>query len=246
MGALNESATLPKLLTEIERIFGHDVEVIVVDDGSTDGTRDRISEIIGTGFPLRPIYNGSPQTLARALSQGLAASRTEYVIFMDADLQHPPEMLPSILARLREGNDLVIASRYVQGGTAGERTPIRGLISRVACGITQISLASARSIRDPISGFFGVRVGSLIDIPQAPKGFEFLLPVLVSVNSLEPKVVEVPYHFMPRVEGESKIVTGVSFIARFLSQLIFVKRLEREQRRRVRANVSLVNSNSTV
>ena len=224
IATLNEVGSMPSLLQSIGRIFGQSVSILIVDDGSTDGTREYLGAAVQAYPNLSVVLNGQAVTLAKAQAQGLELCTTEYVVFMDGDLQHPPEVLPRILNKLREGFDIVIASRYVHGGSVQSRPPLRGIISRVACLMARLTLANAREIRDPLSGYFGVRRSMAVDTQAVPRGFELLLFVLASCSKR--RVVEVPYVFERRANGESKIVRGVDFARIFLSQLLADKKIE--------------------
>ena len=224
IATLNEVGSMPSLLQSIVRIFGQSISILVVDDGSTDGTREYL-ESAAQAYPnLSAVLNDQVLTLAKAQAQGLRLCTSEYVVFMDGDLQHPPEVLPRILGKLREGFDLVIASRYVHGGSIKSRPLLRGIISRVACLMARLTLANARKIRDPLSGYFGVRRNIAMDTQRVPRGFELLLFVLASCGKR--RVVEIPYVFQERANGESKIVRGVDFARIFLSQLLADKKIE--------------------
>lgn len=229
LGVLNEVDSLPRVAEGILRELGSNTRIVIVDDGSTDGTREWISQAIRAGKPITPVYNSAPQTLSRALSQGLGFVTTDLAIFMDADLQHPTTVLRDVIGALREGNGLVVASRYLPGASPGARSPIRGLISRVACAAAKLAVPESRLLSDPVSGFFGLRVASLEDVPRAPRGFEFLLSVLGSLDVVRTKVVEIPYTFGERHAGRSKIVQGVTFAALFLSQLLELRRARYRQ-----------------
>lgn len=229
IATLNEVGSIPALLQSIAGIFGQSISILVVDDGSTDGTRGYL-EAAAKAYPnLSVVLNDQPLTLAKAQAQGLGLSTTEYVVFMDGDLHHPPEFLPRILDKLREGFDIVIASRYIHGGSTKMRPPLRGIISRVACLIARLTLANAREIRDPLSGFFGVRRNIVLDTRGAPSGFELLLFVLAGCGKR--RMVEIPYVFEGRTNGESKIVRGVNFARIFLSQLLADKKIELNRNR---------------
>lgn len=224
IATINERRNLPKLLQEIDNSIYPLPNIVVVDDGSTDGTREYLQELSRIRPGFQAILNDQKGTIARAHAQGFLASRTPYVAFMDADLQHPPELLVSMFARLRSGYDVAVGSRYLPGGSPGGRDPIRGVISRAACLIAKAVLVNGRRLSDPISGFFAIRKDMFPAAKDLQRGYETLFYVLCSSN--KPKIVEVPYSFRLRASGSSKVVRGLGFVPTFLSALINAKRYE--------------------
>src|SRR3954469_16696101 len=133
--ALNEAANLPALAERINAALrGTSYELIVVDDGSTDGTPDVCAALAGR-FPLQLIVRPDPQAgLSGAVLEGFARARGDVLVVMDADLQHPPERVPALLAALdAPGVDVAIGSRYAAGGTTATRWGVlRRVNSRLA------------------------------------------------------------------------------------------------------------------
>lgn len=133
---------------------------------------------------------------------------------MDADLQHPPETLPRLIARLRQnGAEIVIASRYVPGGGVSNWSAARRLVSRIARGISNAALPGLlRRVSDPMSGYFVMRRSVLAHANLHPIGYKILLEILVKGEySL---VTEVPFIFAIREQGRSKtrLRTGLKFL----------------------------------
>ena len=122
---------------------------------------------------------------------------------MDADLQHPPELIPRMLAAADAGADLVVASRYVSGGSAGGLAGLsRHLVSRAAGAAARVLFHEARQSTDPLSGFFLCRRRLIDGIEFRPVGFKILLELLVCVPGM--RVVDVPLRFQARAAGSSK------------------------------------------
>jgi len=118
-------------------------------------------------------------------------ARGQYVCVMDADLQHPPELIPVLLGEAARGADLVVASRYAPGGShEGLGTPVRRLVSREATVLARLLFKEARQSSDPLSGYFFCRRALIDGIEFRPVGFKILLELLVCVPDL--RVVDVP------------------------------------------------------
>jgi dolichol-phosphate mannosyltransferase len=224
LATLNERENLAILLSEIASVLPELPEIVVVDDGSMDGTREFIRAVANRHPEIRVVLNDCPQTIARAHEQGLRASTASFLIFMDADLQHPPSAIPSMVARLSSGFDVVIGSRYMPGGHTGSRTPIRGLISRSAGFMARLLLGNLRGVSDPNSGFFGVRRGAVVLDHDSPRGYYTLMFLLARMN--HPRIAEVPYSFRERGSGESKVLNGLAFPFVYAIQLLTARRLE--------------------
>lgn len=236
LATINERENLTCLLGQIRSLAGPEPELVIIDDGSLDGTREVILSAAQMDPRVRYVFNGAPRTIVGAHLQGIALSSTEYIIFMDSDLQHPADLIPPILNRLKQGYDVVVASRYKLGGSSGTRSPLRGLISRVATVMARLAVQNARGLSDPVSGFFGVRREIFGPLDGALRGFETLLFVLAAADN--PKVAEIPYCFRERGKGDSKVLRGWTFVRVFLAQLLAAKRLEQGIRRTNRGATS--------
>ncbi|SCX47149.1 dolichol-phosphate mannosyltransferase [Klenkia marina] len=200
----NESATVVELLRRVDAaVGGPRTEVVVVDD-STDGTADLAREV---GSTLRSdvvvIHRDQPTGgLSGAVVAGLRAARGAQCAVMDADLQHPPEDLPRLLAALDDA-DVAVASRYTAGGGAdGLSSWLRHGVSRVTTLVTRAMFPTRlRACTDPMTGFFALD-RSRVDLAELrPKGFKILLEILVRRRR---SVAEVPFTFGPRRAGTSK------------------------------------------
>lgn len=224
LATLNERENLPRLLERLWAVSLPTFEVIVVDDGSTDGTREFLIAAARSEPRLRLRWHEGKQTTLRAQCQGIAESRGELVIVMDADLQHPPEVVPAMVKALSDGAALVVGSRYAQGGTAGPRDGVRATISRGAEITAKIFLSEARPLTDPVSGLFGFRREVFRPLNPAWRGYKLLLFLLVMARGR--RVDEVGFRFEPRGSGASKVTQNSRFIRFFLTELLLAKRLE--------------------
>jgi dolichol-phosphate mannosyltransferase len=146
---------------------------------------------------------------------------------MDADLQHPPDNLNDIYEKLKEGYDIVVASRYTDGGSPGNRKPLRGLILSVADVLAKTYIRNARNTTDPLSGFFGFKKELRLNIDER-RGYKTLLFLIASNPNA--KIGEIPYTFVERESGESKIFSGLDFMGIYLTELVLIKRVELRSR----------------
>ncbi|MEM2486949.1 MAG: polyprenol monophosphomannose synthase, partial [Candidatus Bathyarchaeia archaeon] len=157
--------------------------------------------------------------LGSAVLDGIKLSEACFVAVMDADLQHPPELLPEMYEKLKQGYVLVVASRYVEGGRIDGWSFRRKLVSKCATKLAHLLLPSARKVKDPLSGFFMIRRNIVENNLLNPRGFKILLEILVKANP--GPVAEVPYAFNTRRRGRSKldfreIVSYVILLLRFM------------------------------
>jgi len=146
----NEAENIGELIERIETsLKGLDFEVIVVDDSSPDGTAE-IAEELGRAYRnVKVIKRPRKMGLASAALEGMREAKYRLIAVMDADLQHPPELLPKLLERAKEGYDIVIASRYVKGGGVEGWSLWRRLISRGATLLAHALFLETRKVKDP-------------------------------------------------------------------------------------------------
>jgi len=203
----NEAASIQDVLkraSDVLRATGEEFELIVVDDLSPDGTAESAQALTGE-LPVRVVRRPRRSGLALAVVDGWKAARGDVLGVMDADLQHPPEVLASLVASLRNGNaDLVIASRSGAGGGTADWSRRRRLTSWVAMHVAACVLPwTLAEVHDPMSGMFLVRRRALQGVRLAPAGYKILLEVLAKGRYRE--LTEVSYMFGPRGRGNSKL-----------------------------------------
>jgi dolichol-phosphate mannosyltransferase len=194
--ALDEAASLRELLPELRAALermGLSFEIVVVDGGSTDDTR-HVIESSGATF-LRQSQRG----YGNALAEGFAAARGDYVLTMDADYSHEPSFVANLWAA-RETADVVIASRYVRGGSA-EMSLLRALLSRVLNRVYRSILDL--EYRDLSSGFRLCRMSALAAVDPAGRDFDYLPELLVLLFTQGYRIREVPFRYRPRKKGRS-------------------------------------------
>src|SRR6185436_7571683 len=204
----NEAGNIEPLLMRIHQaVKGIAVEVVFVDD-STDETPDVIRKL-QDWFPLPIKLIARPADrrkngLGGAVVEGFQAAQGTWMGVMDADLQHPPEMIPRLLRQAqRNGSDIVMGSRLAPGGDSSSLGMTRNLISHVFAWTTRLAFPQRLwKVTDPLTGFFLTRRAALKVAELKPDGFKILLEILVSHPDL--KVTEVPIQFGHRNAGESK------------------------------------------
>lgn len=203
----NERDNVPRLLDAIRAaLAGVDYELVFVDN-STDGTHHLLIEAAQGDGRLTVLRPTRRRDLASAVVEGLQHSRGEVLAVIDADLQHPPALLPTLLARLQSADaDIVVGSRYLPGAGRPGLSTARRLISQVTRRLARLLLRGARRSTDPLSGFFALRRAVIEDVTLRPVGFKILLEILV--RGRYTRVEEVPFVFVERAGGRTKATIG--------------------------------------
>ena len=212
----NESPNIAELVARISDATANvDAEIIFVDDSSDDTPQVILKVGTVARLPVRMIHRNTPLGgLAGAVLEGLAASDGEWCIVMDGDLQHPPEMIPILLAAAAsEHADVIVASRNVDGGSSsGLAGAFRHIVSTAANLLTRAMFpVRLQNCTDPMTGFFAVRRAAIDVSVLQPRGFKILLEILAR-NTVT--VVEEPFVFGERRVGVSKadFRQGISFV----------------------------------
>lgn len=201
---LNEANTIKgtilQVLSEFERskING---QVLVVDDYSDDGTIRVVDDLIPwMQGHLDIIVRKENHGLSQSVAEGFGKADADIIIIIDADGQHPADKIPQLYQKIIEGNDIAIASRYIEGGEAQKNGAFRWVLSS---GATFIARVFFPNITDPGSGFFAIRRKVIEGAPLKPVGFRMLFEILG--KGYWEKVVEIPYKVRDRTRGESKL-----------------------------------------
>lgn len=212
-------------------LAGEDFEILYVDD-STDDTPERVSRIAAVDPRVRLLHRTEGRGLATAVVAGVGIARGDLVAVIDGDLQHPPEILPELLAAMRSSNaDVIVPSRYIPGGDPGGLSLPRRLLSLAGRALAQFLLTEARLTTDPMSGFFVARrsVAKRL-VGSEPLGFKILLEMLVR-GGPHLRVHEVPYRFASRTHGQSKL--GWKTQVEYGHQVLGLMLLGKDNRRQV-------------
>lgn len=198
---LNESENIDLLLTRIyaQNLSPDTFEIIFVDDGSTDGTPDKIRA--WNRHQVRLIERREKPDLIASILAGATAAKSDVIVVMDADLSHPPEQVPALVAPIiNDTHDVVIGSRYIAGGSS-ENWPLhRQLLSRIGC----LAAQPICDVKDATSGFFAFRRKLADNIPNQAYGYKILLELLVA-NHGKIRIEEIPICFHDRTHGSSKL-----------------------------------------
>jgi dolichol-phosphate mannosyltransferase len=207
----NEHEALPGTLRRL-RAACPDVDVLVADDASPDGTGDLADRLAAEDGHLHVLHRGGKQGLGAAYRAGFAwGLERDYALLveMDADGSHRPEELPALLAAAREA-DLVIGSRWVPGGAVVNWPLSRKLISRGGSAFSRFVLGL--SVRDVTAGYrvYRARVLREIDLDRVDSvGYGFQVDMSFRTARAGFRIVEVPITFVERVLGVSKMSGGI-------------------------------------
>lgn len=232
----NESENISKLIEAIKDNLPYDIftEIIVVDDNSPDGTgrivENYVQDVVRIknrsirhdpennlksddnigNCLIKVIHRPNKRGLISAILQGIESSTGQNILIMDADFSHPPETIPRLIDELlQDPNCIVIASRYISGGSIMGWPYKRRILSSGAAKIARHSLKVC-NVKDPMSGFFALPRHVIKNIHFNTRGYKLLLELLVKVNE-SIRVKEIPYTFTDRKSGESKLDFNVVF-----------------------------------
>jgi dolichol-phosphate mannosyltransferase len=218
----NERDNVTTLYRQLESaLAGVAWEVIFVDDNSPDGTSDVVRGLALQDLRVRCIRRIGRRGLSGACIEGILASSAPCAAVIDADLQHDATQLPVMLALLQSGEaELVIGSRYIEGGSADSFNKQRAGVSALA---TEVAKRALRvEIADPMSGFFMIRRDRFEQLaPQlSTQGFKILLDIVATAQG-QLRTREIPYSFGSRLHGESKLdsMVALDFLGLVLAKL---------------------------
>jgi len=204
----NERENIKILISRIRKAldkYNASYEIIIVDDDSPDGTGQLAEQLAKQYGNIKVIHRPTKMGLATATLNGIKHAKGDIIAVMDADLQHPPELLPKLHQAILKGNDIAIASRYIEGGKIEGWSLKRKIVSKGAITLAHIFLPQTRKIKDIMSGYFALRKELIKNTKLNPTGYKILLEIVAKTKPA--KVVEIPYTFKPRIKGKSKLST---------------------------------------
>lgn len=202
---VNEAENLPTLFDRIRDAMSQvdlAYEIIVVDDDSEDGTADVVARFSETDPRIRLLVRRGQRGLAGAVIHGWQHTDADLLGVIDADLQHPPELMPLLIAAINEGHDLAVASRYTNGNGTNGWNAARYAVSRLGTLVSMPLQRRGIRVKDPLSGYFVVRRECIDGLRLQPAGFKILLEILVRARLTS--VIEIPFQFGSRYAGTSK------------------------------------------
>jgi dolichol-phosphate mannosyltransferase len=208
----NERSNVAELARRLDAcLVGIRWEAIFVDDNSPDDTAESVRALSRDDARIRVVHRIGRRGLSTACVEGMLASSAPYLAVMDADLQHDEALLPVMFAELRKGElDIVVASRYVAGGSLGEWGADRARMSKFATFLSRLVVKA--DLKDPMSGFFMLRRQVLQEaaLRLSGIGFKILLDIFASVPR-PLRFRELAYTFRNRFSGESKLDSFVAW-----------------------------------
>ncbi len=210
----NERKNIGILIPQIEEVFkkinNHDMNILVVDDNSPDKTADIVKKIqkkYDNIYLLIDRRNGLGSAYLRGFDHAINKLKADVVFMMDADLSHPPKLIPDFMRCIDDGYDLVIGSRYIKEGATPDWSIRRRLISRGGNFFVRV-IGGLYKVHDCTSGFRAIRVSVLRSINRKhlnTKGYAFLSTLLYELLSLGAKAKEIPLVFYDRRYGQTKL-----------------------------------------
>ena len=198
-----EESNIRNIITEVDAVFKRNNlkgEILVIDDNSPDGTISIVNEIKKTTPNVNLIVRLADRGLSQSVVKGFVHASSDILVVIDADLSHPPSLIPAMYTGIMEGNDIVIGSRYMEGGGI-RKWPIKRHI--ISLGATFLGRLLFPDVLDPVSGFFAVRKSVVAKAPLKPHGYKILLEVLGKGTWEKDK--EIPFEFVDRKIGSSKL-----------------------------------------
>lgn len=211
----NEAENIGELLRTIQRNLNYyDIswEILVVDDNSPDGTKDIVQSFEAEN--IRILVRLNDKGLSQSVVHGFKNANSDICVVMDADFSHPPQQIYKLYKEIKENNaDISIGCRYMPGGNIKGWGLDRTIISWGATALARILFPC---IRDPGSGFFAIRKQILDGADLRPSGYKILIEILGKCKY--EKVIEIPFKFINRKSGSSKL--GKQQISEFIVQMI--------------------------
>ena len=209
----NERENLPRMIEALQGVLRDGDRVLVIDDNSPDGTGE-LADALAAAHPFVDVlHRERKEGLGRAYIAGFRralAGDAELVLEMDCDFSHDPADVPRLIEAAESGADLVLGSRYVEGGSTRNWGLVRRLISRGGSAYTALFLNMG--VKDPTGGFkcFRRHVLESLDLDAiTPRGYAFQIEMTYRARNAGGRIDEVPIAFTDRVRGTSKMSTRI-------------------------------------
>ncbi|MDD1683844.1 MAG: polyprenol monophosphomannose synthase, partial [Methanoregula sp.] len=199
----NEEANIRNIVMAVDAVFyEHSLngQILVVDDSSSDATISILHELKMQKMNLEILIRKEDHGLSQSVADGFSHASSDVFIVIDADFSHPPVLIPRMYDEIRNGHDIVIGSRYMEGGGI-RKWPLKRRI--ISIGATFLGRLLFPDITDPVSGFFAVKKEVVEKAPLKPRGYKILLEVLGKGTWEKDK--EIPFEFVDREIGASKL-----------------------------------------
>jgi dolichol-phosphate mannosyltransferase len=199
----NEEANIGKIVSEVDKVFRDNElngEILVVDDNSPDTTIAIVNEMKKAKPNLNILIRMEDHGLSQSVADGFTYAHSEVLVVIDADFSHPPALIPAMYTEIQSGIDVVIGSRYMEGGGI-KKWPVKRRI--ISVGATFLGRLLFPDITDPVSGFFAIRKEVVTNAPLKPRGYKILLEVLGKGTWERDR--EIPFEFVDRDVGSSKL-----------------------------------------
>jgi dolichol-phosphate mannosyltransferase len=212
----NEEANIRNIVLAVNAVFHEHTlkgQILVVDDDSVDGTIGIVNDIKRTLDNVEILVRKEDHGLSQSVADGFAHASSDIFIVIDADFSHPPVLIPRMYEEIRKGNDIVIGSRYMEGGGI-KKWPMKRRV--ISIGATFLGRILFPDITDPVSGFFAVRKQVVEKAELKPRGYKILLEVLG--KGMWEKDKEIPFEFVDREIGDSKL--KIKTIIEYAQQVI--------------------------
>ncbi len=224
---LNEAANIVTVLDRAREALSQlplAWEILIVDDDSTDGTSEIVRRYSGAHPEIRLVERHAQTGLAGAIAYGWEHTDADVLGVMDADLQHPPELLPDLVTRVCQSSHIAIASRYLHANSMAAWNLPRRMISRLSVLASKPVQRSGLRVSDPMSGFFVLRRECIAGMEFQSAGFKLLLEILAKGRIRS--VAEIPFKFGTRSGGKSKAdgmtaVHYLSLLCRLSREMVF-------------------------